>query len=227
MSLLFVTGIDTSIGKTMATGLIARALMDTGESVTTMKVVQTGCPEFSEDIDEHRKIMQIPRTPEDEQGITCPYCFPLPASPHLAARQEGESIQIDRIIDCVNELHQRYDHLVIEGAGGLRVPINETTTMLDLLSELDCPIILVSSPRLGSINHTFMAIESIRSHRLDLRAILYNRHQRALPEIEEDSRLLFEQQMARNGFTPHVIDIPEIPPDATPTLDLLRSLAWG
>lgn len=226
MSLLFVTGIDTSIGKTIATGLIARALMDSGESVTTMKVVQTGCPDFSEDIDMHRKIMQIPRTSEDEQGITCPYCFSLPASPHLASRQEGEKIEIERIVHCANDLHQRYTHLIVEGAGGLRVPINETATMLDLLVELDCPIILVSSPRLGSINHTFMAIEAIKSHNLDLRAILYNRHQRALPEIEEDSRLLFEQQMAKNGFTPHVIDIPDVSPDSTPTLDLLRSLAW-
>ena len=79
-TVLFITGIDTNIGKTFATGMIACALAEKGKKVITQKMIQTGCTEVSEDIEMHRKIQGIPFTEEDKAGLTCPYIFTYPCS---------------------------------------------------------------------------------------------------------------------------------------------------
>ena len=86
---LFISGIDTSVGKTAATGAIAKALAKAGKQVITQKMIQTGCVEVSEDIEEHRRIQGIPFTEEDKAGLTCPYIFTYPCSPHMAAAKDG------------------------------------------------------------------------------------------------------------------------------------------
>lgn len=85
----FVSGIDTDIGKTVATGMLAKQLLQQGKSVITQKPVQTGCQDIAEDIAVHRKIMGIPMQEADEQRLTMPEIFSHPASPHLAARLDG------------------------------------------------------------------------------------------------------------------------------------------
>ena len=87
----FVSGIDTGVGKTVATGVMARWLLSRNISTATVKLVQTGCHEFSEDLDMHRAIMGIPPLPEDAAGLTAPQTFDFPASPHLAAALEDEA----------------------------------------------------------------------------------------------------------------------------------------
>jgi len=117
MGITFITGIDTGIGKTYATGLLARFLLKQGKSVTTQKVVQTGCESISEDIAVHRKIMGIGYTDEDRKGLTCPYLLTLPASPHLAAQAQGIRIDLETISAATDYLLRKYDHLLVEGAG--------------------------------------------------------------------------------------------------------------
>ena len=95
MPTIAITGIDTGVGKTLITGLFARHLRAAGHSVITQKLVQTGCAGMSEDILLHRRLMGIDLTDADRQGITCPYVFALPASPHLAASAEGRVIDLD------------------------------------------------------------------------------------------------------------------------------------
>ena len=90
--ILFVGGIDTDIGKTVATGWLAAKLMRQGFSVITQKIVQTGCTGISDDILVHRRLQNLPLLPEDTDGITCPYLFGYPCSPHLAARMAGARI---------------------------------------------------------------------------------------------------------------------------------------
>ena len=90
--ILFVGGIDTDIGKTVATGWLAAKLMRQGFSVITQKIVQTGCTGISDDILVHRRLQNLPLLPEDTDGTTCPYLFGYPCSPHLAARMAGARI---------------------------------------------------------------------------------------------------------------------------------------
>ena len=100
MSVIFITGIDTGAGKSIATGLIARYLYKNNKSVITQKIVQTGCEKISEDIALHRKIMGIDLNEDDKKGLTCPYTFKYPASPHLAAQMEQKEIDLDVVVTC-------------------------------------------------------------------------------------------------------------------------------
>ena len=123
---IVICGIDTGVGKSVVTGLLARHLLDQGKKVITQKPVQTGCDDRSEDILLHRKLMGADYHAFDEQQLTCPYCFPFPASPHLAAKLAGMEIdpaELDRTTDILAE---QVDQLIIEAAGGLMVPLNPT-----------------------------------------------------------------------------------------------------
>ncbi|MDU8924628.1 dethiobiotin synthase [Pasteurellaceae bacterium LIM206] len=171
---IFISGIDTDIGKTVATGYYAKQLMAQGYSVITQKMIQTGCRHIAEDLLVHRKIQGIPLTEEDRQGITCPYVFHYPCSPHLAAKLEQRAIDIKTIKNSTALLCRKYDYVLIEGAGGLFVPYNETQTTFDYLCEQNYPLILVTSGRLGSINHTLLNLTVCRQQGIVLQAVIYN-----------------------------------------------------
>jgi len=160
---IFISGIDTDCGKTIVTGLLAKFLQKTGKKVITQKLVQTGCSEISEDIETHRKIMNIGLLEEDKNHLTCPYIFQFPASPHLSAKIENTEIDIDKILNSTNKLLEKFDIVLIEGAGGLLVPITSNYSTIDFIAKNKYPIILVSSSKLGSINHTLLSLELIKN----------------------------------------------------------------
>ncbi len=202
-----ITGIDTDIGKTVVTGLIGRYLVGRGLRVISQKVVQTGCTGMSEDILRHRQIMGSEIFAEDRHGLTCPYVFSTPCSPHLAARLEGRKIEHEVIGRATDKLRSTYDVVLLEGAGGLLVPLTEDTTFLDYLEKRGYPLILVSSPRLGSINHTLSALEVVRNRGMHLCGIVYNRFQETDRRISEDSAEVFSRSLKKYGFPDCVIPV--------------------
>lgn len=202
-----ISGIDTGIGKTIVTGLLAKSCLKNGINVITQKVVQTGCTGLSEDIIRHRQIMEIDLQPADFAGLTCPYVFPIPCSPHLAAKLDNQSIDCDVIRKATGALQQQFELVFLEGAGGLFVPLNKNETLLDYFAVERYPLILVSSSRLGSINHTLSALALARSRNMDVVAIVYNRFEDTDPRIEEDSKQVFSAYMKKNGFNGPVIDL--------------------
>ena len=153
-TVLFITGIDTNIGKTFATGMIACALAEKGKNVITQKMIQTGCSEVSDDIEMHRKIQGLPFTEEDKAGLTCPYIFTYPCSPHMAAEKDGKTIDLSVITEATRRLQEKYEYVLLEGAGGLMVPNDFHSLAIDYVKEQGYPVILVTSGKLGSINHT-------------------------------------------------------------------------
>lgn len=201
-----IIGIDTDIGKSIVTGLLGRYLHVQGKNVITQKIVQTGCSSISKDILEHRRIMGIDLAPEDKDGTTCPYVFSEPCSPHLSASLAGDEIDCQRIDEATKVLQKRYDHILLEGVGGLLVPLNRSTTLIDYLQERNYPLVLVSSSRLGSINHTLLSLEILKRKGLSLRCIVYNCHPAVDQRIEEDSRRIFLQSMEKYGFPPVLVD---------------------
>lgn len=182
MSILFISGIDTDIGKTYATGMIAKALMQQGINVITQKLVQTGVSinadngemSIADDIVTHRQLMNMPLQPCDIDGSTCPYRYEKPASPHLAVKLANEVLDPEVITKATQRLQTDYDVVLLEGAGGLLVPITEDLLTLDYIAEVGYPIILVTSGRLGSINHTLLSLEAITSRGLDVHSVIYN-----------------------------------------------------
>ena len=182
MSVLFISGIDTDIGKTYATGMIAKALMQQGVNVITQKLVQTGVainPDsgvigIADDIIVHRELMGMPLQLCDIDGTTCPYRYKKPASPHLSAALAGQTLNPELITKATKILQATYEVVLLEGAGGLLVPITEDLLTLDYIAEQGYPIILVTSGRLGSINHTLLSLEAIKSRGLDVHSVIYN-----------------------------------------------------
>lgn len=171
---LFITGIDTDAGKSFATGWLARLIMSRNKSVITQKFVQTGNQEYSEDIEVHRRIMGIPITKEDVEHITAPVIFTYPASPDLAAKLDGKEIDFEAISNATKTLDSRYDHVLIEGAGGLMVPLKGDYLTIDYIREHKLPVVLVTNGRLGSINHTLLSLKAIADENIELFAVLYN-----------------------------------------------------
>ena len=202
-----VTGIDTDIGKTIATGLLARSFRQNGIKAITQKIVQTGCVGLSEDIIRHRQLMEIEPVAADHRGLTCPYVFPVPCSPHLAAELAMEHIDCEVIRKSTAELLAEFDLVLLEGAGGLMVPLNAECTLLDYLEREKYPLILVTSSRLGSINHTLSALELAHHRQLEVALIVYNRLVESDPRIVADSRTVFVRYMKKYGYSGEVVDL--------------------
>jgi dethiobiotin synthetase len=202
-----ITGIDTDIGKTIVTGLLAKWLREHGVKVVTQKIVQTGCKGVSEDIAVHRKLMGLDFLDVDREELTCPHLFSVPCSPHLAAKLDGRVIDIDRIKKATATLLEQFDMVLLEGAGGLSVPLTEDCLFIDYLQEEQYPLVLVSGPKLGSVNHTLNSLELARSRKLEVVALVYNRFIQEDERIVRDSKAVFQKYMKKNGFSGPVIEV--------------------
>ena len=201
---IFVSGIDTDVGKTVATGIYAKKLMAQGFSVITQKMIQTGCKNIADDLLVHRKIQGIDLTEEDLQGDTCPYLFEYPCSPHLAAKLEGREINEKMIKKSTALLAEKYDYVLLEGAGGLMVPYCEEATTLDYIQSNSYPLILVTSGKLGSINHILLSLEACRSHGVLVLSVMYNGYPEYDPIISEETqgylKHYLEKHFPETGF---------------------------
>lgn len=185
---IFVTGTDTDAGKSYATGELANLINANGGNATTMKFVQTGNKEVSEDIIVHRRIMGIEPTAADRLGLTAPVIFTYPCSPDLAARIDGKEIDLKIVDDAANTLSKQYSTVLIEGAGGLMVPLNGKYLTIDYIRERDLPTVLVTNGKLGSINHTLLAMYAIKQQGIKLFAVVYNSYFDYDKIIAEDTR---------------------------------------
>lgn len=209
---LFITGIDTDAGKSYATGWLARQLAAAGQSVVTQKFIQTGCREYSEDIELHRHIMGMDLLPEDMDHTTAPIVLTYPASAQLAAKIDNRQIDLDVIDRATSALAGRYDNVLIEGAGGLMVPITDSFFAIDYVATRNLPVALVTNSRLGSINHTVLSLEAIKSRGIKLEMILYNTYfdKTAGGPIAADTREFIGRYVAREFPGTQIVDIPEI-----------------
>ena len=175
-SRLFITGIDTDAGKSYATGWIARGMLNAGLDVITQKFVQTGNTEFSEDIEIHRRLTGKGITEEDTLHLTAPVIFTYPASPDLAARLDNRELDLTVIENASDKLASLHRHLLIEGAGGLMVPLKGEYLTIDYIRDHKLPVILVTNGRLGSINHTLLSLYALQQNSIDIFAVVYNSH---------------------------------------------------
>lgn len=191
---IFVSGINTNIGKTYATAYLAKKYHEGGFSVITQKMIQTGCNKYSEDIEMHRKLMGLGNLQEDKDLLTAPCVFTYPASPHLAAKLDKREIDLNAIKLATDKLLSKYEIVLLEGAGGLMVPIKEDPSMplggyltIDYIKENGYPVVLVTSGRLGSINHTLLSIDACKSRGIKIEGIVYNSYPHTDKTIEDDT----------------------------------------
>ncbi|MCU4156140.1 ATP-dependent dethiobiotin synthetase BioD [Carboxylicivirga sp. A043] len=224
MATYFITAIDTDAGKTFVTGLLAKYLKDQQQEVITMKLSQTGCDTVSEDIEVHRRLMGLDLLPEDKQGLTCPYVFQFPASPHLAAEMEGTQIEKEQLDKAIVTIEQQYETVLLEGVGGLMVPINYELMLVDYIQKHNFPVILVTSGRLGSINHTLLTLEVMKNRNIPLYGVIYNHYPITAPEITEDSAGVLKRCL--NSYFPNALwgEVPIV--EANTTAVKLQLKGW-
>ena len=233
MSVLFISGIDTDIGKTYATGMIAKALMQQGIKVITQKLVQTGVvinPDTSDmniadDIITHRQLMNLPLQPCDLDFTTCPYRYEKPASPHLSAALAEDILNPNLITAATKALQADYEVVLLEGAGGLMVPITEQLLTLDYIAAQGYPIVLVTSGRLGSINHTLLSLEAIKIRGLEVHSVIYNHiHDNAAQtdaEIANSTVAFLQNYLAENYPNTNWLSLPVQDDDSCNNADFI------
>lgn len=172
----FITGTDTDIGKTYVSRYLADAFSNY-ITVTYFKPVQTGCASDREggltapDFDYVMRGKAI-QTSSYENHV--PYRFKSACSPHLAASSEGTNISIEFILRCLESVTRERTLVLVEGAGGLFVPLDESKFMLDLMKTLNYPVILVTPPRLGTLNHTFLSLSVLKNAHIPLAGVIFN-----------------------------------------------------
>lgn len=196
--ILFIAGTDTNIGKSVVTGLLARFLLGQGYSVVTQKWVQTGAAENSPgDIDIHLRLMEKDgKEYRQYLPLMLPYSFPLPSSPHLAARLAKRKINPDQLIKSTKSLARHFDYVLIEGTGGLLVPLENQTLFVDVVKKMSLTVILVAGNKVGAINHTLLSIEALKKRKINILGIIWNTLSR-----NEDRRVLKDNPLCVEKIT--------------------------
>lgn len=182
---LFITGTDTSVGKTILSAALVAAMTAEGEQVSAYKPVVTGLGEprgaWPQD---HELLAEVAGMPPEE---VAPLRYEPAVSPHLAAAMAGEHIDPTQLIERARTL-ARSGTLIVEGVGGLLVPLSEDFTVCDLAVALELPLLIAARPGLGTINHTLLTLQAARTAGLDVRAVVLTPWPQEPSTMEQSNR---------------------------------------
>lgn len=194
MKALFVTGTDTSVGKTKVCGLLLDFFRRQEIDAGYQKWVATGPELPPADLRECLEQAGLPLPGPEEAERMVPCHFSLPVSPHLAAEQEGRSVDTDLLCRCYEEMALRHELLLVEGAGGVLVPLRRDLLLADFLKERRLPALVVARPGLGTINHSLLTLEALRSRDIPVLGVVF-----CQAVAGESSPLLVEDNMRTIG----------------------------
>lgn len=192
----FITGTDTGVGKTVVSAAIIKALQAGGVNACGMKPVETGCSRLGNNLfpSDGMFLKNVARMEEPVHHVT-PYCFENPVAPSLAAEMEGRSVSIASIMERFDALLKKYHSVVVEGIGGILVPLMKDYFVIDLVREMDLPLIVVTRPSLGTINHTLLTVNYALKERIKVSGIIVNFSRPAEGTVAENTNSLVLQQM--------------------------------
>jgi dethiobiotin synthetase len=188
MRTLFVTSTGTGIGKTYVTAALARHFKAEGERVAVLKPVLSGFdPDDFAESDPALLLKALDETPTSTAiERVSPFRYRAPLAPNQAAAKEGRNVDFDAIVKCCEDAASAEgDLLLIEGIGGLMVPLDERRTVLDLIAELGAPILLVTGSYLGTISHTLTAVEVAKTRKLTIEAIVISESEGSTVPLED------------------------------------------
>lgn len=190
----FITGTDTNVGKTLIACALLHGFAAQGLRVVGMKPVAAGCDERGDNDDVLR--LRAASNVLAGQGQINPYRFAQAVAPHLAARFTGVSINLERIAASFAELQSQADSVIVEGAGGFCVPLNDTENSADLAVRMNVPIILVVGMRLGCLNHALLTVAAIQACGLNLAGWVANELDAQMPMLAENVAALQQRIVA-------------------------------
>jgi len=170
---VFVTGTGTEVGKTVVAAVIARTLLSAGRSVAVFKPAVSGLDDYasSGETPDHEVLRAAAGSTQTDDEIA-PYRYGPPVSPHLAAELAGAEIDPARLRSAAAEAAAGADDLVCEGVGGFLVPLTLGYLVRDFARDLGLPVVIAAPPGLGTINHTLLTVEAVRSVGLEVAAVV-------------------------------------------------------
>jgi len=207
-----VAGTDTDVGKTRVACALLRGLRDRGLRVAGMKPVETGVGEAGPlDALALREAAGNPSS----LGDVCPQFFALPAAPNVAARAEHRQVDLQRIQAAYARLHARHDVVVVEGAGGLRVPLVDDVDMAALARRLEVPVLLVARAALGTLNHTLLSLEALAREEIDLLGVVVSHTQGTLGDAHTQNLAELKRRLGTRllGELPYLARDAPLPPN--------------
>lgn len=169
---IFITATDTGVGKTMVSGLLLKFLLEHSIKGGYQKWVSSGDAENPADLVSCLQTAGIAADPEI-LDLQVPYRFDFPASPHLAAELENRQVDPEKIISAFMTMTTNHEVLIVEGVGGLLVPLTRNLLLADLLARVQVPTIIVARSGLGTLNHTLLTIEALRSRQIPLTGVIF------------------------------------------------------
>ena len=210
---LFVTGTDTNVGKTVVTAALAGCLRRWGVSVAAMKPVETGVSSSygANDGSDAARLRQAAQMEETIERIS-PYRLSAPLAPASAARAAEVVIHVDTILCLYGDLATRYNVVLVEGSGGVRVPLTEQLDMRDLIVQLGIPALVVGRTSLGGINHAVLTVEALQQVGIPIVGLLLNSSVEMEPGSIEDQQSQSTVTLLRErGLCPVLGPIGHIP----------------
>jgi len=189
----FITGTDTGVGKTMVTACLTTLFKN--KNVGVMKPIETGVdPQCSSTANSDAKfLMEVSGSTDSEEEV-CPYRLKTPASPYQAACIAGTEIDPATILEKFKILQSRHNLMLVEGIGGLMVPITSRYNVADMALQMALPLIIVSRIQLGALNHTLLTINAAHQHGLKIKGVILNRLSGDdLDEVEQEQGKLIEK----------------------------------
>ena len=210
MSLLFIAGSGTDIGKTYVTALLARTLREKGHPVQALKPVISGYDPKAMETSDTALLLKAMGDAVDEDSIAAisPWRFTAPLAPNMAARLEDRSIDFDAVVSWC-KVHS--GPVMIEGVGGVMSPLTDDKTVLDWIVHLACPVLLVGGTYLGAISHTLTALAAMRARGVQVAAIVINESENGIGLAE-----------TIDALRPFVTGIPILPLSRTRTAEQVR-----
>lgn len=172
---IFITGTDTGVGKTVVAAGLAMALRARGIRVGVMKPVATGCVGIQQRLVSHDAAYLMEAAENEFPALTNPVRYRQPLSPNVAASIEKREVDLDGIRKAYRELQNYYDFIIVEGVGGLLVPLTRDYYVANLVREFNLPLVIVSRSGLGTINHTLLTIDAAIVRGFDVKGIIFNR----------------------------------------------------
>jgi dethiobiotin synthetase len=195
---VFITGTDTGVGKTYVGAGIAAALRAHGMDVGVMKPAETGCSTERGSLVPHdAQLLMKAAGVGDPLDLVVPYRFQEPLAPAVAAEREGRTIAFSKVMTAFRMLSERHGFMIVEGAGGILVPLTGRRSYLDLAASLSLPVLVVARPGLGTINHTLLTVTALRSRRIAIAGIVINHCGTGQPGLAERTNPAVIERLSR------------------------------
>ena len=192
---LFITGTDTGVGKTVVTAAILSWLRQQGQKAGAMKPIETGVDsKCSSAANSDALFLMECGNLQDDLAEICPIRMKPAASPYQAGLIENRSLNPEILLSAYRLLSEKYDWMLVEGVGGIKVPITREYSVLDLAHNLGLPTVVVARYRLGTLNHTLMTLETLKQKGVPIGGVVFNQTEpEALNTVEQDQPRLIEE----------------------------------